>query len=560
MAVRAFPELTEREELIAQEGIREQSKDDLYFLAKHLLGYNKLTENFHKQMCRTIDTPRYRFKLLLYPRGHYKSTLATESYSIQRLLRNPSERILITNVKLDNSRKFLRTISHHFNTNQKFRWAWRNWWINSYATPYHKAQVGDKLDWVVRNTQDELTLLRPGAGREASITTGAIDASMVSQHYGLIVADDLVNRDYVRTQEQVEKSILYFKDLLDLLDPDGDVVIIGTRWSHVDLYSWIMTEFGGRASLQVPDGIVESTVVAESEQANEAEKEWSITIVPTSAENPVFPEQFDANVLNDLLKAKGPYEFGAQYQLNPTPAEYQNFKIDWINWYDIPPEVGKMNICITVDPAVSLRDYADRTAIVVCGYNKSNEMFLLDGINERLTEDELLDTLYGLALKYSREGKFLLPVGFEAIGFQQTYLYNFDRVMRERGKLFAIEPIKRKKQSKEERILRLVPRMKSGFYAPRKMIRIDRREGEYDFIQRMLWELLRFPFAGFDDIADALADQLDLVQAVKLPSEPKPKADKKVVDFVHPSILQDRGKMPRRKISRKHYVPAVRGG
>ena len=39
---------------------------------------------------------------------------------------------------------------------------------------------------------------------------------MVSQHYGLIVADDLINREYVRTQEMVEKSILYFKDLLDL--------------------------------------------------------------------------------------------------------------------------------------------------------------------------------------------------------------------------------------------------------------------------------------------------------------------------------------------------------
>src|SRR5690606_25698532 len=155
---------------------------------------------------------------------------------------------LITNAKLDNSRKFLRTIAKHFNSNPRFRWVWRDWWIKKYATEYDRATMKDKLDWVVRDVQDELTLLRPGQAREATFTTGAVDASMVSQHYGLIVADDLINREYVRTKEMVEKSILYFKDLLDLLDPDGELLVIGTRWSHMDLYAWIIDEFGHKAN------------------------------------------------------------------------------------------------------------------------------------------------------------------------------------------------------------------------------------------------------------------------------------------------------------------------
>ena len=138
-------------------------------------------------------------------------------------MENPNLRCLLTNAKLDNSRKFLRTIPKHVNSNPRFRWVWRDWWIKKYATEYDRATMKDKLDWVVRDVQDELTLLRPGQAREATFTTGAVDASMVSQHYGLIVADDLINREYVRTQEMVEKSILYFKDLLDLLDPDGEL-------------------------------------------------------------------------------------------------------------------------------------------------------------------------------------------------------------------------------------------------------------------------------------------------------------------------------------------------
>lgn len=554
--VRAFPELSEKEEEAVKEEARSRSLNDLHYLAKQVLGYDRITDHIHKQMASDIDTPNYRFKLLLWPRGHFKSTLATESFSIQKLLRDPDEHILITNVKLENSRKFMRAIASHFKNNPKFRWAWRDYWLQNYATPYHKAEMGDKLDWITRNTQDEFILLRPGSGREASITTGAVDASMVSQHYSTIIADDLVNRDYVRTQEMVEKSILYFKDLLDLLDPDGDLIVIGTRWSHVDLYSWIIEEFGGMASMRVPIDIETPPSV----EIPEEEKTWMVSVMPTTMENPIFPEEYGKKQLQALLHAKGPYEFGAQYLLNPTPAESQKFHKEWIHWLDEPlDDVSDLTTCITVDPAVSLEDQADRTAIVVCGYDKYNNMYFLDGMNERVTEDELLDRLFEFADYYSKNSKFLLPIGFESVGFQLTYIYNFERIMRERGKLFAVEPIKRRsKTSKEERILRLVPRIKNGFYSPRSIRKVCQREGEYDLVQRFLWEILKFPFAGFDDVADAMADQLDLVQATKFPVNTPSKKRGKVVDFVHPSMIEDRKGHKRAKRSSTYNAGVVR--
>lgn len=545
--MRAFPNLTEQQEEVLKEEARQKCLEDLHYLAKHILGYDRLTEHYHRSMAKDIDTPKYKFRLLMHPRGHFKSTLGTESYPIKKSLENPNLRCLITNAKLDNSRKFLRTIAKHFNSNPRFRWVWRDWWIKKYATEYDRATMKDKLDWVVRDVQDELTLLRPGQAREATFTTGAVDASMVSQHYGLIVADDLINREYVRTQEMVEKSILYFKDLLDLLDPDGELLVIGTRWSHMDLYAWIIEEFGHKASYSVPVHIIHGQLeeaLQRAEGTPDGEKSWLISITPTSPEKPVFPEEFGPKVLQELLEAKGPYEFGAQYLLDPTPAEHQKFMEEWFKPLDLMSDtwLSTLDICITVDPAISLEDSACDSSVVVCGYDEHNRMFFLDGVSERLSEHELPEAIFDMVARWQKKGRFLLPVGFESIGFQQLYIYTMERMMLERGLFFAIEPIARRSMSKDERILRLVPRLKNEFYIPRKIIKqpYSRQGKPYDLVEKLKWQLLKFPFAGKKDLADALADQLDIVKAHRPPRELKaaPKIPK--TEFVHPSIVEDK--------------------
>lgn len=554
--------MTPQEEEAVKSESRQRCVDDLHYLAKHVLGYNRLTDHYHADMARDIDTPRYRFKLLMHPRGHFKSTIGTEAYSVQNLIRSPNERILLTNVKLDNARKFLRTVAHHFNSNNRFRWIWRDWWIKNYATDLDKEAMKSKLDWVTRDVQDELTLLRPYAGREASITTGAVDASMVSQHYSLIIADDLINREYVRTQEMVEKSILYFKDLLDLLDADGRMMVIGTHWSHMDLYHWIINEFGHKATFSVPRDIADGRLkdIMETSEKDKSEKEWLVSITPTTIANPVFPEEYDAKVLQGLLEAKGPYEFGCQYLLDPTPTEHQKFKEEWLRTIDVLPEdkIAQMDVCITVDPAISTSDEADNSAVVVCGYDENNRMYLLDGLNEKLTEDELPEALFSMAREWTRRARFVLPVGFEAVGFQQLYIYNLERMMLERDFFFAIEPIKRGNASKDERILRLVPRLKNGFYMPRKILKdsYSGREAPYDLVQRLKWELLKFPFAGKKDLADTMADQLEIVKAHRLPQEDSPGSSEPKRDFTHSSVLEDKRRDRRQRASQ--YSDAVR--
>ena len=559
--MRAFPDIPEKEEDALKEEARHRSSSDLFYLAKHLLGYDRVTDHIHKQMARDVDTPHYKFKLLLWPRGHFKSTIATESGAILRLLRDANERILITNAKLGNSRKFLRAIANHFNANARFRWAWRDWWLREYASPFDRAEMGDRLDWVVQDTQDEFTLLR-NRGREASISTAGVNASMVSQHYSAIIGDDMVNREYVSTPEMVEKSILHFKDLLDLLDPEGEMIIIGTRWSYMDLYGWIMEEFGHKAKLIVPDGYISQEVVKASESTPLKEKEWLMSIKPCYDEvgDPIFPEEFSRRKLLSLEQDKGPYEFGAQYLLNPVSTDQQKFKPEWFHTLDNITGIEDMDICLTVDPAKSLKDGADRTAMVVYGYDPQNRMYLLDGYNEQMAIDELPEALFELVQKWQHQGRRFYPVGFESVGFQETYIYTLNRMMAERKHYFTIEPIPHRKTSKEERILRLVPRIKNGFFMPRSLMitPFSGRGTPYDLSRRLLWELTQFPFGSHDDLADATADQLEIVRAGALPRERTEQKDSKVVDFVHQSVIDDRKWKQRRAMMMTSYNDAVR--
>jgi hypothetical protein len=156
-------------------------------------------------------------------------------------------------------------------------------------------------------------------------------------------------------------------------------------------------------------------------------------------------------------------------------------------------------------------------------------------------------------MKWNSLAKMLYPVGFEAIGFQETFVFALDRMMRERNTFFMIEPIKRRTASKDERILRLVPRVKNGFYLPRHLIitPYSGRGASYNLTQKLTTQLLMFPFAQHDDVADATADQLEIVQTTSA-ARTRPQADGELKGkFIHPSILED--KRNRRKLPAHAY-------
>lgn len=439
---------------------RRELKTDLPRLMEEVLGYQNLAP-FHREIWNQLMTVEMGQKrgLFLLPRGHLKSTMLTIAYPILRIIQNPDVRILITNALLDNSKAFLREIKGHFERNDNLK--------NIFGRFQNQEEKWSESQIIVKQ--------RKLFKKEPTIQITSIDKSVVSQHYDLIIVDDLINREGISTKEQREKARKYLKDLYDLLEPGGMILVIGTRWHDDDLYGSIIRQ--GSFEVMVRKVIEDG--------------------------KPIFPQKFSMEYIEQLKRDKGSSEFNGQYMNDPISDEDAEFRREDLIFYN-PKEVTG-DIYITVDPAVSKNDNADYTGIVV------NEVIngvwnIRQAYHARLSGPELIDEIFFLHRKYKNK---LRALGVEDIMYVQALDYEFTRRMQETKEWFTITKLKHRGRNKENRIRALLPLVERG--------NIKVAEGCDDLVD----ELVRFPIAENDDILDALAYQLDIVNPTEHNSSTK---------------------------------------
>lgn len=420
---------------------------------EEVLDYKDLAPMHHEIQASLQRAETCGRGLYLLPRGHLKSTEITIAYSIQRILNNPNIRILITNALLDNSKGFLREIKSHFEKNEKL-----------------KALYGDYQNTDEKWSESQIIVSkRTSFSKEPTVQITSVDKSVVSQHYDLIIADDLVSRSSISTKEQRTGLVKYYKDLLDLLEPGGTLLVIGTRWHYDDLYGWLLRQTGTRETL--------------------------IRKVLKEDGSPLFPQKFTHEHIASLKAEKGSYEFNAQYNNDPVSEEEADFKRASWRYFSRPPDGGQ--VYITIDPAATTKDTSDYTGIVVnCVLN--GHWNLLEAYHVKLNPTELVDEIFYLHDKF--KGR-LRTVGIEETMFTQALDYDITRKMQETGKWFKVEKVKHRGRKKETRILSLIPLFERG--------NISMNDRSQDLEE----ELQRFPAGEHDDILDALAYQLDIVKA-----------------------------------------------
>lgn len=203
------------------EMLRERFTGSLYNTAKYLLGYSDITWNTHGKMIETLEDATVYRKLIVMPRGTFKSSIGCVAYPVWRLMKNPNLRVLIDSELYTNSKNFIRELRQHF----------ENPLITELWGPSRGPVWGE----------GEITLAwRTNIKKEASITASGIGATKVGQHYDLIICDDLNSNNNSLTPEACEKVIQHYKLLTSILDPGGEMVVIGTRYSALDTIGYIL--------------------------------------------------------------------------------------------------------------------------------------------------------------------------------------------------------------------------------------------------------------------------------------------------------------------------------
>ncbi len=227
-------DLNEKLNSIEQNGIstsinpnksREELLKDLFIFSKEILGYNMLG-SIHLQWFEALLNNN--FLLLLSPRSHLKSTAVTVAFALWRLTQNPNLRILILNEILGNAQNFLREIKQHITSNQKFKERFGSWDMAA-----------------SRWTETSIIIPRNKIIKEPSISVCGVLGTVLSLHCDLVILDDPISDKNSFTQPQRSKVSNWFRNVvLPMLEPSGQMVMVGTRWHFQDLYSEILNDPG----------------------------------------------------------------------------------------------------------------------------------------------------------------------------------------------------------------------------------------------------------------------------------------------------------------------------
>jgi hypothetical protein len=211
--------LTDKEVLyVAQE----KFKRSLYDTCKTLLGMRDINPRTHGHVIELLQDDSIKKKLIVMPRGSLKSSICSVGYPIWKLLNDPNIRIMIDSSLYTNSRNFIKEIRGHFESSR--------------LTGIY-GQLKSDTNW----SDGEITLkTRTKVLKEASVLASGVAANKVSVHVDYIIHDDLNTEDNSRTPELAVKVLDHYKRNISILEPDGTIVVVGTRYSALDVIASII--------------------------------------------------------------------------------------------------------------------------------------------------------------------------------------------------------------------------------------------------------------------------------------------------------------------------------
>lgn len=445
--------------------------EDLLFFNKYILEQDVkrrelFVDHVHGEWARWYKASKARIKVILVPRACFKSTFFTGGRTLQAIAGNRDSRILIANATLSNSQKFLGEVKTHLRKNEELSSLYGNFFDKD-------------LKW--NDTEIEVTGRSLGA-REPTVTAAGVGGNLVSQHYSHIIADDLMNLENSATRYQVDKVVDWWKRAFSLLDYDGEMIVIGTRWSYYDLYAYIMDKFEEQADFYVrgaynPDGSL------------------------------YFPELLDEEKLDELKALQGSYIFSSFYLNDPVDEESALVKKSQIKYwgkgeeYQLPKNLAIFAMC---DPAFSQKEGADESSITVAGVDEDNNWWVLETRNGQWTVSQLVDELFSVNAQWKPQG-----MSIETIGQGQSIMTPIYEEENRRNKyLNLFEITVRDRVSKEMRVRSVLqPRFERGkVYIRREMFDLEE-------------QLLRFPRGRRDDMVDSLTD----LEEIAFPADPEAK-------------------------------------
>jgi predicted phage terminase large subunit-like protein len=402
--------------------------------------------------------------------------------------------VLFSDSDVPQARTLAQHIKEEIETNQRLR--------EDFGRLVGERWTGQDFEIAHRNVDGQVTfrtriLSRGVQGRLRGLRSGA-------QRPSLIILDDAENDLMVRTAEQREQLWLWFgKAVTPMPDAErGRLIVAGTILHQDSLLARLLEKVAEPGSQYIG-------------------RKWQAIQPDGSA---LWPDLWPLDRL-EQVRRDNPMTFGSEFMNDPVDEEARVVRPEWLNWYTSDDlwrqddgrwywRGQRLTLYAFVDPAISEREWADETAIIVGGVSPDRKkLFILHAFHARLGFERQVEQCINV-FNYYRPRRF----GFESQVYQAALHQEVRRQLRIKA---AIVPVQRRGR-KADRLRALSPLFADGWVYLRAAAEAE--GGELDLTGHVrvhhtaadyYHALVYYPNTKHDDMFDATEGLLTI--ALKQP-------------------------------------------
>lgn len=395
----------EKKDLIIKEIILTADFETAYYTVCKYITCRSL-QPLHASIIENVSNNRASMDLA--PRGFGKSTVGDVDFCITKIIREPNVRIMIGSKTQTQAEAFLKEVRTHFEQNVNLIRIFGDW-------KKSRDNVWNDKEFTVNRR----TIIK----KEATLTALGASGAVVSKHFDVIIGDDLVGFENARTEAQRKKlKEWFYSSLFPTLEPDGEIHILGTRYSPMDLYEDLIRSKNYKINIQ-----------------------QAIT-VKDNAEYSLWEAKFSLEKLRQIREESGLIIFNMQYQNNTELAKGKIFKYKYFKnfeEYEVDYDLSRVRVKVLdannvpywipvriymgADLAISEDETSnnDYFVLTTIGVDKDKNVYVLDYLKERLTFNAQLNAI----LDYGRN-KFPMVerIGVETVQYQKSLAQELRRL------------------------------------------------------------------------------------------------------------------------------------
>ena len=456
------------------EGHRERGREDFWYFLTQIVGNPVLYEPLHKPLARRLEPWNWgpkQNKLILWPRGHLKTSVAVQAHTVWQITRNPEIRVLVGSHRADDAVASAGVCRAILDSDE-------------YRAVYPEIRPAMQDGKVVCWRDDQFRVERKSKLKEHTVETASPGVKLTGKHYNVIKPDDIVNEDTVRSRTAMQKTTDFMKYLVPLLDPGGHVLMTGTRYDYGDEYGRIIAEESQDWDITVRKAVEHGEVIYP-------------TRFHLGPEHEGDPDNDTAGrfSLPKLKVTLGPYIYHCQYENEPADDSNATFQRGDIKVVQELP-AHRSYVFGRSNDLSGEGETESATAIVDWAVDDLANLYIIHIVWEQMDPSRIINHL--IAGQRKPEHARPTMVTGEKAAIERVLKHFLDKATRETGVLIPWKwlPTTQSQKSKLQRVLGFEPWWSAG--RVHVLASCPHREDMID-------QFVRYPRSGDMDIADAMA-------------------------------------------------------